>query len=60
MDKYIDNNNPCYKCVDRKLCCHSNCPRYLVWKENMQKSKLTTDNDRYVYNKAVERHKRQR
>lgn len=60
MDKYIDNNNPCYKCSDRKLYCHSNCLRYISWKVNNKKNKLTSDNDRYVYNKAVQRHKRQR
>lgn len=61
MDRYIDKNNPCYKCSNRKLYCHSRCEEYLVWKgENDKRRRLTTENDRYVYQKAVERHKRER
>lgn len=24
---------PCYGCPDRKLYCHSNCPKYLEWRK---------------------------
>lgn len=30
---------PCKDCLDRKLSCHSSCPRYLEWKGSISKPK---------------------
>ena len=34
-----DNKPPCYKCVDRKANCHSNCERYIEWKNELHDKK---------------------
>ncbi len=33
--------NPCYKCQDRKIRCHSTCDLYLNWKESKQTKNKT-------------------
>lgn len=32
-----NTNNPCYKCEDRQALCHSNCEKYLAFREQLNK-----------------------
>ena len=31
--------NPCYKCKDRNVGCHSNCEKYQKWKKKSNKAR---------------------
>ena len=33
----MSKNNPCYKCEDRHISCHSTCSDYLAFRENLNK-----------------------
>ena len=44
---------PCKGCLDRKLYCHSSCPRYLEWKSGIVKYDNTDEHLRYLRDKKT-------
>jgi len=45
--------NPCYKCGDRKLGCHSKCQKYISWvderKEAFKEYRTHLSNNKLLY-----------
>ncbi|WP_158220073.1 hypothetical protein [Tissierella sp. P1] len=46
-------NKPCYDCPDREIGCHSDCDKYLCYKEKLKEKKAFLEVDRafgdYLY-----------
>lgn len=53
-------NKPCYDCPDREIGCHSDCDKYLCYKEKLKEKKAFLEVDRafgdYLYH-AIKRMK---
>ena len=59
-----DNINPCYRCDERHTSCHSDCFRYLFWKQEHELTRKAARADQYKTKDAdailVERNRKKR
>ena len=49
---------PCYKCPDRSLGCHSRCEKYKAYNEKQEQIKRSHDGDRRYMEYKIERYNR--
>ncbi len=51
-------NAPCRDCSERHLGCHSDCPRYEIYKKDIEKTKEWLNSDKKYLDYCAARNKR--
>ena len=49
------NSNPCYQCTERKMGCHTDCEKYLSWKDEYTALQKANKSTGYEVSEALHR-----
>lgn len=52
----MENRNPCYKCEERQIKCHSTCEKYKEWRKayDEQKAKIDKAREQYMQGRSID------
>ena len=49
----MENQNPCFKCTERHMGCHSDCKKYLLWRDSYVEMQKNNKNTGYEVSDAL-------